>query len=274
MKYNNRLFPHPVLGIEDDIVNGVFGVELGYKSDAEHICITPTFKITEDRMMNLVTTNQAVIIIHVYCRATMFREVFTTTTTICQPILIPAFKLRGDVEIDFFVCAVKQIEKYSSPNFNSEYNDSSFSIDSSDILAYGGKGKFIANKTFDELRSISSLIRIKNSNQHSKPMFNEYDAEKIEINLCEEDYLRYQDVLRGGHWVNIVHSTIVLPALIDALYFMEKPESGDCSHRRWYKALADIKTKSTGTADCFRIAQNILDLPNNRTFETLLKEME
>ena len=272
MRYNNRLYPHPVLGIEDDI-KGEFLTELQYKSDKQNIYLTPSFRLTEINLSNCILKAQALFIIHVYCRATMYREVFSSSQLIGTEIIIPANKLKGDVEADFFICAMKEIQKYSSANFNAEYGNSNFEIDRSDILAYGGKAKFVANKSPEELKSISSLIRIKNSGESLKPMYNEYESEKIEITLCQEDYDRYQLSVRNKEWHSIIHSGVVLPALIDALYFIEKDEAEAYSSRRWYRALNEIKTKSK-IQDCFQIAQNILDKPLDRTFETLLREME
>lgn len=272
MRYNNRLFPYPVLGIVDDIV-GEFSAELTYKSDNKVITLSPTFKLVEDYLHKLIQDGQAYFLIQVYCRSTMYREIFKTESSLPTPITIPSLKLRRDVEVHFFICAEKNIDKYFSKNFNSEYKESRFFIERSDILAYGGKAKFIANKSPEELKSVSSLIRIKNSEKSVHAMWNEYESEKIEINLCEEDYNNYQLVLRNRVFHNLLHSSIVLPALIDALYFIDKPEAKDFEDKRWFKALKEIKLKSK-VQDCFQIAQNILDLPNERTFGTIMTLME
>lgn len=270
MKFNNRHFPHPVLGIEDDVL-GEFGAEITYKSDKDFIILTPTFKIAEDYILKLITEGKAFFVLQVYCRGTMFREVFNTKSTLPDPIKISSVKLAGEVEVHFFICALEPIPKYFSKNFNQEYNKTAFEVDYSDILAYGGKAKFIANKSPEELRSISSIIRVRKSPKKSHPMYNEYEGEKIEIMLCEEDYQNYQLTLRNRIFTNIIHSSIVLPALIDALYFMDKPEAKDVETRRWFKMLQELKLKSQSkTPDNFQIAQNILDQPNSRTFETLL----
>lgn len=272
MRYNNRLFPHPVLGIEDDVI-GEFFVDITYKSDKDFIILSPTFKLVEASLANLIQSGKAYFLTQIYCRATMFREVFKTKSVIPESINIPSLKLKGNVELHFFICAEQSIEKYFSQKFNPEYQNSSFSIEKSDILAYGGKAKFVANKSPEELKSISSLIRVKNSKIKSHPMWNEYEGEKIEIMLCEEDFESYQLTLKNRVFVNLIHSSIVLPALIDALHFINKSESQDYQDKRWFKALIEIKSKSK-TPDCFKIAQNILDQPNERTFGTIITLME
>jgi hypothetical protein len=272
MRYNNRLFPHPVLGIEDD-VSGEFSAELTYRSDKDFITLSPTFKLLEEVLRQFIDDGKAHFLIQVYCSSTMYREVFKTKSVLPEPITIPSLRLRGDVEVHFFICAFNTIDKFFSKNFNTEYNNFHFAIDRSDILAYGGKAKFTANKSPEELKSVSSLIRVRNSQKVTHPMWNEYDGEKIDIMLCEDDYNNYQLVLKNRIFHNLLHCSIVLPALVDALYFIDTNEAKDFEDRRWFKALKEIKSNSK-VADCFRIAQNILDQPSDRTFGTMLTLME
>lgn len=272
MKYNNRLFPHPVLGIEDDI-SGEFSAEMTYKSDKDYITLAMNFKLLEEALHSLIKESKAGFLIQIYCRGTMYREVFKTNSTIPDPIKIPSEKLSGEVEAHFFVYAEADIKSFSSKNFNSEYGKTAFSIERSDILAYGGKAKFIANKSPEELKSVSSLIRVKNSHKMSKPMYNEYEGEKIEIMLCEEDYESYQLSIKNSVFVNLIHGCIVLPALVDALHFLDKEEAKEFEERRWYKALSELKLKSR-IKDPFQIAQNILDQPTERAFETIANLMD
>ncbi|HWD88634.1 MAG TPA: hypothetical protein VG367_10950 [Mucilaginibacter sp.] len=272
MKYNNRLFPYPVLGIEDDVL-GEFSCDLTYKSDKNNITIIPQFKLIEESIMRMLSEKKANFVTQIYCRSTMLREIYTSANTIPDPIVMDALKLKNEVEVDFFICSTEENSKFFSKNFNPEYKNSSFSIDNSDIIAYGGKGKFYANKSPEELKSVSSLIRVKNMNVKNKPMYNEYESEKIEIMLCAEDYDNYQIIVKSRLAKNFIHSSIVLPALIDALYFMEKKEADEYEDKRWYKALTEIKNKSK-TKDNFQIAQNILDQPSYRMFETVLTLIE
>ena len=108
MRYNNRHFPHPVLGIEDDIT-GVFSAELAFKSDKENISLTPTFSLKEQSIQNLIDDQKAYFLIQVYCSGTMYRQVFKTKYTIPGPFKKSSLKLRGEVEVHFFVCAVNNI---------------------------------------------------------------------------------------------------------------------------------------------------------------------
>lgn len=272
MLYNNRLYPHPVLGIGDD-VTGSIEVELRVSSSGKEIEIAPSFKIVNEALQNLIEKKQAMFVSHLYCRGTMYRDVFKSEKNINDAIKIISHKLNGEVEIDFFICANESIASYSSKEFNTDYSGYSFSVDKGDILAYAGKGKFFANKSPEELKSISALMNIDSTGKSNHAMFNDYAGDKITIMLCKEDYENYQIVKRSVLWVNILLSCIVLPALTEALHYISTEEANDYSDKRWHIVLSDIKEKSKDNSE-MEMAQSILDQPNNRSFTTIKQLIE
>lgn len=273
MLYNDRMYPHPVLGIGDDIT-GSIDVDLKVASNGKEIEITPTFKLVNEDLQKMMEENKVLFTSHVYCRGTMYRNVFKTTKHIPEPIKISSEKLNGEVEIDFFICANENITGYKNVAFNSDYAGYSFSVDKGDILAYGGKGKFYANKSPEELKSISALMNISSTGKDNHPMYNDYTGEKITIMLCQSDYENYQ-IVKGSPslWWNILLSCIVLPALTEALHYISSSESLEFSERRWYKMLSEIKSKSKDGTE-IEIAQRILDHPNNRSFNAMKQLIE
>jgi len=272
MVYNNRSYPHPVLGIGDDIA-GNFFVELNISYSVEQIVIRPSFKIENEDLERLIENEKVSFASHLYCRGTMYREVFKSHKNIANPIKIDSNKLNGEVEVDFFICADEYFPNYINSQFNTDYESISFNVDKGDVLAYGGKGKFFANKSPEELRSISALMNISSSEKKSHPMFNDYSGNKITIMLCQEDYENYQIVKRNSLWVNILLSCIVLPALTEALHYLSSDEAKDFSEMQWFKVLHELKTKSKDHTEV-EMAQRILDQPNNRTFTTIMQLIE
>lgn len=272
MLYNNRLYPHPVLGVSDDVA-GSLEVELRVASSGKEIEISPAFRVVNDALQFLIDKKKAMFVSHLYCRGTMYREVFKSEKNIARTIRINSHKLNGQVEIDFFICANENITNYSNKDFNSDYSGYSFSVDKGDILAYAGKGKFYANKSPEELRSISALMNISTTERNNHPMYNDYTGDKITIMLCQQDYENYQIVKRSVLWVNILLSCIVLPALIEALHYISTVEANDYSDKQWHKVLTEIKDKSKDNTE-IEMAQRILDQPNNRSFTTIKQLIE
>lgn len=274
MLYNNRNYPHPVLGVADDYLNSQLQVDLKISSRLDYIEITPIFILENKDISRLIQENQATYVSHVYCRGTLYREVFKTAKSLADPILIPSVKLNGEVEIDFFVCASTSISSFKSSAFNPDYNQASFDIDKSDIVAYAGKGKFYANKRPQELKSISALMNIDCTGEHLSPMYLDYSGEKITIMLCVEDYNNYKLFKSNKQYFGLILSSLVFPALLEALHFLNDPTAKDYAENKWYKALKEIKDASKKHAEPIRIAQNILDQPLNRCFESITTDYD
>jgi len=272
MKYNDRNFPHPVLNLGDDI-DGDFGVKLQVQADKEYITISPTYHLRNAGIEKLIDEKEAAFVLQVYCRGTMFRKSYLAYESVPDPVKIQSVKLNHQVEADFFVCATKEIHEYRNENFTEDFGDYSFAIEPGDILAIGGSGKFYANKSPEELKAISSFMDIDTSGKKNKPFYNLYDGRKITILLSQEDYNMYQKVMRNSYYINTLHSTIVLPALAEAIRFLESEDSDMYSDNMWYELLTDLKNEFY-EIDPLVTAQKILELPVNRSFISLVKLMD
>jgi hypothetical protein len=269
MIYNNRNYPHPILGVNDDFITSSISVELSISSDKEIIEIRPLFILANQDLRGFIDQTKASYVSHVYCRGTMFREIFKTNQSLSEPIRIASSKLNGEVEIDFFICADQKIANYKSEQFNPEYGTASFSLEKADIIAFAGKGKFYANKSPEELKAISSIMNVLCTQKSNKPMFLDYVGNRISIMLCKEDYNNYKLLKNNPNCFGLILSSMVLPALIEALHFLGNEEAEELKEKPWYKILNGIKEKSQGIS-CLQIAQNILEMPLKRTLDSLM----
>jgi len=68
--------------------------------------------------------------------------------------------------------------------------------------------------------------------------------------------------------VEILHSAIVLPALMDAIAIVQNENSEYSSHK-WFNILKDLVEK-TKEAEPLQIAQKILEHPINRSFNAVV----
>ncbi len=270
MKYNNRLYPHPVLGIMDD-VDGEFSCNLTVESSKEGIIIKPSFQVANQDIEKLVSNGDANICLHLYCRGTLFRQNWVVKDLLSEEIRIDPNDLNGETEIDIFICSNKKFFNYQNSSFNKVFNNQEFEIEIGDILAYGGKGKFFANKSPEQLKAVSSIMRIKKGNFKNGPFLNDYDDKYIIVYLSETDYNLYQEFKENKKYINILHTSIVLPSLIQTVFSMENDESGVTEYKdsEWYKILDKNLNEAKGNSILEKI-QNILDLPLNREFLSLV----
>jgi hypothetical protein len=264
--YNNRNYPYPVLGVNEDI-NGEFQVHLSVDADKDYIKVKPTFLLNNNTLKNIIDGKKALFATQVYCRATMFRTMFKSESSKPDPILIETPKLREEVELHFFICANKKIVTYKNDDFHEDYQGFSFDIDRGDILGYGGKGTFNASKAPEELRAVSSFMNIDKHNHNHNYAYNNYDSAKITILLSEKDYHAYQEIAANPSTTDILHSSVVLPALIEAIHEIELGKD-DYSENAWFKILKSL-IEETKETNLLKIAQKILDNPINRSFSTI-----
>ena len=77
MVYNNREYPHPVLGV-DDSISGRFDIHLSVKAGKDTIRIEPIFNLENECIARLIQDKKALFATQVYCRSTMYRSLFKT----------------------------------------------------------------------------------------------------------------------------------------------------------------------------------------------------
>lgn len=266
MLYNNREYPHPVLGINDS-VEGEFNVNLKVKSGRNDISVTPILILKNDEIQNLITERKCVLVIHIYCNSTMYRKSVKSFKLIADEIRIPASLLRDKVEIDFFICANQLLPEYSLNSFHSDYSGHRFFIEKGDILGYAGKGVFNANKSPQALRAISAFMNIDKYEKDTGPMYNFYDGDKITIFLCNQDYILYRQFASNDFLGGIIHSSVVLPALMEAVQLI-KSGNGEYADKSWYETLENLIEESK-EQDILKIGQKILSNPVNRSLTSI-----
>ena len=275
MNYNSRTYPYPVLGINDNFIGDenkdTFKPELVVSSDFRKISLEITYQLKNEELLKLINHAQAVFCTQLYCRSTMYRQSYLTRKQ-KEVIEIKSNLLRDDVDVDFFICASEEILKYKNSMFNTIFAGTTFDIENGDLLAFGGSTMFFANKSPEELKSISSFMSIDTENKSEVPMYNDYDGDKITIILSREDYEIYQLIKKEINITSTLHSSLVLPALAEAIRFFNSNDGKDYNNRRWHGLLSKLIGKHESD-DPLQSAQKILDLPVNRSFTSLYNNL-
>jgi hypothetical protein len=275
MNFNGRSYPYPVLGIDDNFIGDenkdIFKPELVVSSDFRKIKLDILYQLKNEELLKLIYANDAIFCTQLYCRSTMFRQSFLSSKQ-KDVIEIKSNQLRDEVEVDFFICALVEIKTYKNSKFNSVFDGMSFDIEKGDLLGYGGSTTFFANKTPEELKSISSFMSIDTENKTEVPMYNDYDGDKITIILSQEDYEIYQSIKKESLLTSTLHSGVVLPALAEAIRFISTTDGDEYKTRKWHELLTNLIEKHP-TDDPLQSAQKILDLPVNRSFSSLYNNL-
>lgn len=273
MKVNAKSYPHPVLGNEDDL-GGFFKVEFKYELGKDDIVLNPAFILKNKDIEDFVKSGKASFVAETECRSTFFRTSFPTRKQ-TERFSIPAKLLRERVTVGFYICADDDIKGYKPSECHPDYERASFDIEKGDVLAIGGYCSFIAEKNFDPLRPpVSSFMSIREGTNHEGPMEIDYESDKITIILSKADWKNYLEVRNQKTAEGILHSSVVFPALIDAIHRIQNG-SGEYEDMNWFGRLeAILDAKGLREKEPFEAAQKILENPATRSFQSIESLLE
>ena len=268
---NNYIpYPYPVLGNDDD-VNGRFVPSMTYSLDPINVSLNIKFTLENDYIKSLIEDGRASFLIDIACNRTYFRKSIKTNdfSVIYEE---PANNLRGRVDVSFYICTNEPIGQYS-PN-----NNEAYFVECGDIIAVGGSASFSAEKEYDPLKApIKSIIKITcldKSQDEFTVLYN--DDEFITIGIPKDMYSLYTSACSGSA-AEMLHASIVLPALMDAIDAV-KDGNSEVVNTAWALKLNEL-CASRGIAldedsKPLAVAQKLLHNPTKRALDWYNKNNE
>src|SRR5690554_6922881 len=157
MNFNNISFPHPVLGVANEVSSEIKMI------DTEDVSINPNnhnyevkvkYTFDDEVLKQMVEDGKAEFICEATCSNTLYREIIRSE----KPKIafeIPRKQVKGRVEFVCLLVAKENIESYSNANFHSDYNGFSFEIEQGEVLAYFGDFSFNADIKYEKLKAVS-----------------------------------------------------------------------------------------------------------------------
>ncbi|MFA5011119.1 MAG: hypothetical protein WC644_04115 [Ignavibacteria bacterium] len=221
MKFDGFSFPHPVLGIKDDIegVSSVDEIKLDEMSNSDNYILNIKYKLSNIDLEEMITKKSAFFHCELNCSSTLFRKSYLSDTS-HHEIWIPKDYVRDKVELLFTLISTHAFSNYQNSKAHCDFLNFKFDIDNGDVLAYLGKGYFIAGISYHKLKAVSSFMEIEKGENETGDYNVILDNPKILIKLSKNDYIKYCDsrIGKNRECATIFHSSIVLPTLIHALY--------------------------------------------------------
>lgn len=272
MKISELKLPYPVLGLGDE-VSGDYSPIWGFDIGKSVTIITVKHSLNNSTLEKFIKSKSVSFCTEVHCPHTVFRKIFKTTDSE-QTISIDSNHLRDKVLLTFFIIATQDNEKYIIDGSNQDFGDEPFLVEKGDVLAYGGKADFMAEKDLEGLKgSHPFLIIIEDENRKEGPFEVELDNHKLNIVLSKKDYKAYVN-LPHKIWSPLLHTSLVLPALAQALQAM-KNDPDAFSDLAWCQVLEKkmqedmelMRLWSQGKA--LQVAQLLLQEPLTRAFACL-----
>lgn len=272
MRYKYLSFPHPVLGVKDDI-NGVYSVTFAWQPGIEYQTLIFENLLINPSLESLVKDKKAGYLVEIHCPDSLYRNAFIEFKN--QFILkIPTDKLLNKVIVNCFIVSTEKNNDYHNNKANADYSGYKFNIYRGDILAVNkNRFEFIAEKTYENYFRISSFIEIVPGKFDAGPITFRLTQEKIYIEMSKNDYYKKYAFYRvNTSLYPVFHSSLAFPALIFALNKMR--DNDDDKSSAWYQKLEerlnqdeelkelDVKTLS----NLPEIAQILLKNPISRIF--------
>jgi hypothetical protein len=269
MKFSPRSLPHPVLNNGDDIVGFGFQTNFEVAVDKQNYYLKVSFDLSHPGLLALIQEQQAQYVVHVECGASFYRKRFSLSES-SDTIKIGADFLRDRVEVNFFICAIAPLSAYLPKGAHPDYGSTSFTIRKGDILATAEGRTFDAEKDYDALKKVSSIMIIRESpTLDAGPFVVDFTRERIEIILSKEDYRAYSLLKTNPKLAAALTGTIVLPVLLDAINCVESGKEADLEGCRWFRnlenRLEDLKNEGSNLVK----AQKLLEQPLQRTLANL-----
>lgn len=274
MRKFNASFPHPILGISDDI-SGDFSAVAEVQVRSDFCTITAKFHTDNEYFQELVNSGQASFVIELNCTRTVYREFFKTGNINEEYIFhVPTSQVNAKVDVYFYICSNGSFT-YESETFNADYSGYSFKVSSGDILAYKGQTYFFVDKYDPVLKKSSSIITLIRDEETDRVKY-EYSDNKIAIHLPHELFDFYRRT--NTEYAGIYYSTFAYPAILGALYKYSNGDPEEVQDLKWGVAIHEkiqrdsalrMKVESGDIESLMNAAQSILKLPYNSTFDSL-----
>jgi hypothetical protein len=273
MRFSPRSLPHPVLNNGDDIVGFAFQANFEVESDKANYYLKIQFHLSHPGLRRLIAEQKAQYVVHVECGTTLYRKRFSFSKD-AEIVPISADALRDRVEVNFFVCATEQIPSYKAKGAHSDYGEMTFNIRKGDILAVAEGQTFDAEKNFDALKKISSIMQIVESMTDDEGPFKvDWNYDKIRIVLSKEDFKGYCQLQTDEKMATALTGAIVLPVLVDAVNTLQT-DASEFEAFRWCRNLQVRLDALKDEPDSLTKAQKLLDRPLRRTLVSLREVAE
>lgn len=280
MDIHYRLYPYPVLTeYSDDYVGSRFSFSLKVEQEIHELILNVEFKLKNEELSRMIESGQAQFLLHIECSQTCYRSIETTDKFNIQKKIADR-ELNGKVSVCAFIIAKQDLPAYSNRNFNPDYGNTRFEIDSGSILAIAGQYNLNITKDTEELAKTPSIFTIcKYAADTDEFMTFDYDTDKIVIKLSEKAFENYRSMVNMPSMLPVTYSMMIVPALIYVFEALKREEDfSEFEPRRWFMAMKrtfrrqdiELDRDTLERYPSYELAQRLLDTPIGRALDAIV----
>lgn len=288
MEIKNRLFPYPVLCVEnDDYENCSFDINTKVKEDINDIVLDFDIRLENNKELQwLIRDGYAQFVIHIECSSTAFRTMVTSVST-KKTVRIPKSRVNNAISLLGMIIAEKDIVGFKSNLLNEDY-DEEINFNRGAILAYRNLPKVYVTKNYEELAGDNSFFtvikRTDIEEAESLPVVYDITDAKIKILVSEKTYDEYIKYHANLTMQPLLNTLLVMPAI--AHMVDELRNCGDIERFKplyWFQKISKscklqgkdfVNDIIDSDLPCVEVAQAMLQMPIERAFECLSRVIE
>jgi len=266
-------FSHPVIGpVRDGVTNSQFSMEQNsVQADGLNYYIDLEFKLTDSDLLRYIDAGHAFYALHVEAKGFFYRRLFDHLP--CKShVTLEGDIVSGKIDCLPLIISTAQIPDYQLSGFHEDYNNTSFDLQKGDILAIGSGFSFEAEKEYDPMEKLSSIMQVLPDDRLDNGIMEvDLSGEKITVFVSKEDHGKYTRLQQQHETSAILLQSVAVPALTSAIAYL-KTESEENIPYRWQKALkrkTDALGLSMEDSDPAGISCHILDGPFGRMLRCL-----
>ena len=244
MKLNDKNYPYPILVAgSDDYYDCSFNIEIvdGPREENDNIIITLQYNLKCLSLEKLLEQGKLAVISQVFSRSTSFRKYYTFNKNKLD-LVIDKGLLGSKVEINTYLTSLEKIENFNLQEHNKQYFSFPIAIQKGDKLGFAETLSFDL-KPYDALRPIASVILIKeDKRKEASPVDVDLSSDKINVYLNSNLYDEYRKLREFPDLRLYLSTTIVMPAVIEALYEIKNNPELD-RDKRWVTSIERVLKK-------------------------------
>lgn len=277
MRLNNVSFPHPVLGISDDVFplldNDSIKIDNPISDGQDYVFIVHLCQ-RNTTISDLIKDGMAEYVCEVDCQRTYMRRCFRSSDGDIE-VRIGQKEIFGRIEFNTYV-TIKKSLVYTNDDFNEDYQGYSFQLYPGDVIVAFPPAHYNVSLKYDKLYAVGSFMQMVDGGESTTETWFNLDGDKIDIMLPHDMYEQYGMINNETSFMEIIHSSIVFNALVYAMYFVNQEEYKE---KLWAEAIRTrLRTDNDliamnldieSTKDVYKIAQAMLKNPYGRLFSRL-----
>ena len=237
MKYfANKAFPHPVLSnLSDDYVDRRFQPSLKWQVDGSNLALHVRFDLSEETLHDLIKGKQAAYAVEIHSLQTFRRTVCKSFRDEEKFIFKPG-DFVGDVNVNFYIVAVQDVNRFSSPNLHPDFGGHECELRMGDVLAVYPQRSFWFDT--EAHKPIGTFFYLDSDKGVSKGRFvvDLEDEGKITILTHPDDYERINFARGQADMKPLLMASLYLPALLEVLHVLHQ-DMEEYESKKWCRAI-------------------------------------